>query len=151
MSCKHETPQWTLADCNEDGWQCSECAAKLGFRPDFDREHTLDKVETILFWLHEHDFIRVSNATEGDGMAASVARHCHETNTFDQQTIVGLVVSFGLTRHQEFWRKEAVQFFCQHIARTLKGDSSVCEACGHEVKQAGDMGPLFADFSKEPF
>jgi hypothetical protein len=150
MACKHETPQWTLADCNEDGWQCAECSTKLGFRPDFDREHTLDKVETILFWLHEHDFIHVSNASEGDGMVASIARHCHETNTFDQQTIVGLVVSFGLTRHQEFWRTEAKQFFCDHQARELRGDKSVCIACGNEVKQA-DAGPLFAGMSKEPF
>lgn len=64
-SCKHATPQWQLADCNEDGWQCSDCGARLGFRPDFDRDLVVDKVDAILFWMNEHDLLHVSNATEG--------------------------------------------------------------------------------------
>lgn len=144
-SCQHE-PQWHLADCNEDGWKCAGCSHAFGFRPDFDREHTQDKVETILFWLVEHDFHYVSNATEADGIAHAVAKHCHETNTYDQQSIIGLIVAFGVQSHARYWRQRAAQFLCSHPSRELKGDASVCNACGDEVKQK-PVGPLFA--SKE--
>lgn len=142
-NCKHETPQWTPADCNEDGWQCAACGHKFGFRPDFDREHTRDKVDTILFWLVEHDFYYVSNATEADGLAHAVAKHCIDTNTYDQQTIVCLIVARGIQSHAAYWRKQAEQFLCSHPSRALNGAVSVCNACGHEVKQAAP-GPLFA-------
>jgi hypothetical protein len=143
-SCDHSTPQWHLADCNEDGWKCAECGHVFGFRPDFDREHVRDKVDTILFWLVEHDFHYVSNASEGEGMAHAIANRCRETNTYDQQSIIGLIAAFGITSHAAYWRKQAEQFLCSHPSRELKGDASVCNACGHGVKQAGD-GPLFAD------
>ena len=147
-NCKHDTPQWHLADCNEDGWRCAECEHAFGFRPDFDREHTLDKVDAILFWLVEHDFLYVSNASEGSGIVADVASECHGSNTFDQQSIVHMITRRGLSGHAEFWRKEADQAMCAHPARTLRGGAAVCDACGHEVKQV-EPGPLFA--AKEPF
>lgn len=146
--CDHSTPQWHLADCNEDGWKCAECLHVFGFRPDFDREHTRDKVETILFWLVEHDFIYVSNASEADGVVASIAKHCREANTFDQQTIIVLIAGFGITGHAAFWRNQAKQFLCSHPSRSIKDGKSVCNACGYEVMQQG-AGPLFD--SKEPF
>lgn len=148
MICKHETPQWHLADCNEDGWKCAECGHAFGFRPDFDREFTLDKVDAILFWLHEHDFLYVSNSTEGDSITSNVAAWCHESGTFDQQSIVMMLARQGQQRHAEFWRNEAKQAMCSHPSRTIKGGAAVCDACGHEVEQA-EPGPLFA--SKEPF
>lgn len=147
-NCKHETPQWHLADCNEDGWKCAECGHAFGFRPDFDREHTRDKVDTILFWLVEHDLLYVSNASEADGVVAQVANGCHASNTYDQQSIIHAIAAIGLVRHQDFWRNEAKQAMCSHPSRTLAGDVSRCNACGHEVKQAS-AGPLFD--SKEPF
>lgn len=156
--CNHETPQWHLADCNEDGWKCAECLHVFGFRPDFDRAHVVEKVETILFWLVEHDFYYVSNATEADGLAHAVAKHCRESNTYDQQTIVVLITSFGIQSHAAFWRKQAEQFLCSHPSRSLRHPPpgshptavavAVCETCGHEAKQAAP-GPLFA--SEEPF
>ena len=152
MGCKHETPQWHLADCNEDGWKCAECAHAFGFRPDFDREHTRDKVDTVLFWLVEHDLLYVSNASEADGVVAEVARLCRAADEYDQQTIVYLLAAIGRERHAAFWRERAKQARCSHVSRALAGGAvggvSRCNACGHEVKQ-GDAGPLFA--SKEPF
>lgn len=151
MKCDHSTPQWHLADCNEDGWKCAECKHAFGFRPDFDREHTHDKVETILFWLVEQDFLYVSNASEADGVVASVVDWCSEKDTYDQQTIVHRIAEYGLTRHAEFWRDQARQTQCSHPSRTLvarptrqdaDGAVSRCNACGHEVKQGG-AGPLF--------
>jgi hypothetical protein len=146
--CKHETPQWHLTDCNEDGWKCAECGHAFGFRPDFDREHTLDKVETVLFWLVEHDFLYVSNASEADGVAHEVAKLCRAADEYDQQTIVYLLAAVGRGGHAAYWREQAQQARCSHASRTLAGDVSRCNACGHEVKQAA-AGPLFA--SKEPF
>lgn len=149
MTCSHSTPQWHLADCNEDGWKCTDCGHKFGYRPDFDREHTSSKVDAILFWLVEHDFIYLSNASEADYVRARVTNQCREQNTFDQQSIVHMIAAHGLDHHAAFWREQAQQFFCKHIARSLKGDSSVCEACGHEVKQKPDTD--LSLFSKEPF
>lgn len=157
MTCRHETPQWHLADCNEDGWKCAECGHAFGFRPDFDREHTHDKVDTILFWLHEQDFIYISNSSEGASLTHAVAEKCRETNTYDQQSIIHLIVSHGLAGHAAFWREEAEQAMCSHPSRTLvarptrqdaDGSVSRCNACGHELTQRA-AGPLFE--SKEPF
>lgn len=142
-NCKHETPQWYLTDCNEDGWECAECGHAFGFRPDFDREHTRDKVEAVLFWLVEHKFLYVSNASEADGIAGDVAKQCRAADEYDQQTIVYLIASIGRDRHAAFWRGEAKQAMCSHPSRTLKEGASVCNACGHEAKQA-EPGPLLA-------
>jgi hypothetical protein len=152
VRCKHETPQWRLADCNEDGWKCSGCEHVFGFRPDFDREYTLDKVDAVMFWLVEHDLLYVSNASEASGIVATVVRLCRAADEYDQQTIVYLLAANGRERHAAFWREQAKQGMCSHPSRTLSarptrrnpdGAVSRCNACGHEVKQ-GDSGALFA-------
>lgn len=147
--CAHETPQWHLADCNEDGWKCAECGHAFGFRPDFDREHTDEKVETILFWLVEHDLLYVSNASEASGVVAQVANSCHTSDAFDQQSIVHAIAALGLSDHQKFWRNRARQVACSHSSRELsaRGDVRVCQACGDEISVNSDSGPLF----EEPF
>jgi hypothetical protein len=150
-TCDHSTPQWHLADCNEDGWKCAECGASLGddgFSPDHDRVHIRDKVETILFWLVEHDFLYVSNATEADGITAQVANQCRSVDAYGQQFIVYHLAAYRLPRHVEFWREQAKQAMCSHPSRTLAGDVAKCNACGHEARQRA-AGPLFE--SKEPF
>jgi hypothetical protein len=152
-NCNHSTPQWHLAGCNEDGWKCAECGTLLGsdgFSPQFDREHTSDKVDTILFWLHEHDFTYVSNSDQGASMVAMVVRRCHAENTFDQQSIVKFLIDTDTT-HAAFWRGQAKQTMCSHPSRGPCTDSSTlkCHACGHELKIKKDSGPLFA--STEPF
>lgn len=144
-ACKHTTPQWNLADCNEDGWQCIDCGASLGFRPDFDREHTREKVGAILFWLCEHDLLYVSNASEADGVTAEVARLCRAADEYDQQTIVYLLAAVGRERHAAFWRERAKQAQCSHPSRAADGDAVMCLACGHELKTKKDSGPLFGD------
>jgi hypothetical protein len=149
--CDHSAPQWHLADCNEDGWKCAECERPLGFRPDLDREHTDEKVETILFWLVEHDFIYVSNASEASGVVAQIVNSCHASNTYDQQSIVHAIAAFGLARHQAFWRDQAKQGMCSHPSRGLSSDETalVCHACRHELKVKKGSGPLFD--AGEPF
>ena len=150
-NCKHETPQWHLADCNEDGWKCAECEHAFGFRPDFDREHTPDKVHAILSWLVWHDFLYVSNASEGSGIVADVARLCRAADEYDQQTIIYLLAAVGRDSHAAFWREQAKQAQCSHPSRGLsvEADKLICHACRHELPVKGDSGPLFA--AKEPF
>ena len=143
MNCKHSNPRWNLADCNEDGWQCADCDGRLGFRPDLDREHIDEKIDTILFWLVEHEFLYVSNATEGAGLVQSVAFQCRSVGAYDQQFIIYHLAAQGLPSHIAFWRKQSEQHMCIHASRTLVGDIARCITCGHEVKQAGD-GALFA-------
>jgi len=162
MTCAHETPKWNLTGSNEDGWACDACDHAFGFRPDFDREHTISKVETILFWLHEFEFINVSNATHGEIACARVARTCHAHDTFDQASIVKMLVdAVEGHSHADVWRLQAKQFMCSHPSRTLvprptrqnpDGAVSRCNACEHEIEQK-PAGPLFADVaeSKEPF
>lgn len=148
MSCKHETPQWHLADCNEDGWKCGECGAVLGdegFSPTLDREQTNEKVGVILLFLSMHSFMYVSNNTQGDGMTAHVVNRCHAENTFDQQSIVKFLIESNRT-HAAFWREQAKQAMCSHPSRTRSGEKLICNACGHELKVKGsDDLPLFAN------
>lgn len=150
MACKH-SPQWRLADCNEDGWHCAECDTKLGFRPDFDHEHTRDKVETILFFLVEADFLYVSNATEGESLTAYVAHQCRTSNNYTQQAIVHFIVAHDLASHNAYWRNEARKFFCPHGTRTRRDSKWVCDKCGHAEPDKGeDDLPLFAKAGAKP-
>lgn len=150
--CGHGSPQWNLASCNEDGWRCGDCEAKLGddgFAPALDREHTREKVGVVLLWLHEQDFMYVSNATGGDYTTARVAMRCHAEDTFDQQSIIRFLIEENKT-HAEFWRTQAKQAMCSHPSRGLCTDEQTlkCHACGHESKIKTGNGPLF---SEDPF
>lgn len=148
-ACKHPNPQWSLADCNEDGWKCGDCDKQLGdegFSPTLDREQTAEKVGVILLFLSMHSFMYVSNNTQGDGMTADVVKRCHAENTFDQQSIVKFLVESNTT-HAQFWREQAKQGLCAHPSREQSGDTLKCHACGHELKTKAEHGPLFG----EPF
>lgn len=148
MACNHPAPQWRLTGCNEDGWHCAECDKALGFRPDLDREHTHEKVGVVLLWLHEHEFMYISNSSEGDSITSEVAHLCAAADEYDQQTIIYLIAACGREDHAKFWQDEAKQAQCEHPSRTLEGSSAVCNACGHAMAQVA-TGPLFDN--EEPF
>lgn len=150
MVCAHDNPQWNLASCNEDGWRCGDCEAKLGddgFAPVLDREQTREKVGVILLWLHEQDFMYVSNTTQGDWMTGRVVLRCHADNTFDQQSIIKFLIEQNDT-HARYWREQARQAMCPHPSRAPIGDKLRCHGCGHELEIKADGGPLF---SRKPF
>jgi hypothetical protein len=149
VNCSHKAPQWSISDCNEDGWSCGDCGAAFGFRPDLDREHTREKVGAILFWLHENSFLYVSNASEGDSVTAEVARLCRAADEYDQQTIVYLLAATGRERHAAFWREKAKKAACSHPSRGVDGDALKCHACGHEKKINTDSGELFSRITND--
>jgi hypothetical protein len=108
--CKHENAQWRLTGCNEDGWHCDDCNAKIGFSPRHDRELVLSKVETILFWLHEQDFIYVSNSDQGDFWSTQVANRCVAENRYDQSSIVMFLVGLDCDDHHvKYWQDKAAK------------------------------------------
>ena len=68
---------------NEDGWRCISCQEPLGFRPDLDTEMIELKVQGIIFDLHEGNWLRMSNGTEGQIVGANVAGRCREADRYD--------------------------------------------------------------------
>lgn len=101
---------WSLAPCNEDGWRCDNCGAKLGWRPDLDRSSLEEKVDAIQFWMHTHELIYVSNGTEGDIVSANVAHRCRELDRYDQYTIIREIMTepnIGSEQHGDFWAERA--------------------------------------------
>jgi hypothetical protein len=118
MACEHKTVHWHLDGCNEAGWKCQDCNTNLGFSPKHDRDDTDNKIETILFWLHEHDFLYVSNATDGDSMVARVMKRCRAENAFDQISIIKFLCELELETHGPYWRAEAAKVKL-HISSSL--------------------------------
>jgi hypothetical protein len=151
VKCAHASPQWTLVGCNEDGWKCGDCDASLGddgFSPQHDRSDTAEKVGAVLLFMHQFDFMYVSNNTMGDGMTADVVRRCHAENTFDQLSIIKWLIDASSSTHTAFWREQAKQAMCSHPSRTPTGNKLVCNACQHGLEIKTSSGPLF---SEEPF
>ena len=98
---------WELAITNEDGWKCDRHGA-IGYRPDLDRKHIGEKVRSVVFWLHEHGFIYVSNGTMGDVIEDNVVEECQKRDRFDQLTITQLVLADpNLWGHSDYWANEA--------------------------------------------
>lgn len=108
-TCPKPYPIWQLAPCNEDGWTCGGCANKLpgeppGFSPQLDRSNIEDKVGAILMELHENKLIYVSNSSEGDSIAGTVAVRCRDTFRFDQYSIISFIMDY-LSSHGDYWMK----------------------------------------------
>lgn len=94
-ACEHPWLRWDLDPTNEAGWVCRDCEHKPGeppgFSPEADRQHTDEKVSAILFWLHNHELVYVSNGSEGHHIVARVAKRCATEDTYDQTSIVRFI------------------------------------------------------------
>jgi hypothetical protein len=98
-----------LTGPNEDGWRCNNCDEVLGFRPDLDRSHAGLKVSGILFEFHMANLIYISNGTMGEVITENVVHRCREANTYDQQSILRLILEDpNLSEtHAAFWQNRA--------------------------------------------
>ena len=105
-SCRHDYFVWDLS-VNEEGWRCPGCDHKPGeppgYSPQLDREAVHEKVEGILFYLHDADFVHVSNGSEGDEIAGQVANRCRQTGRYDQYSILGFLVALLAPSHAQYW------------------------------------------------
>ena len=116
LKCKHENLNWRAASdkresLNEEGWECIDCDAVLGFRPDLDRSHAELKAYCIMQDFHESKLIYVSNGTMGELIAANVAAQCLAVEMFDQQTILKFILEDpNMNSHGEFWRNRSVRW-----------------------------------------
>lgn len=106
--CEHAAMYWTPVT-NEDGWRCADCGYKPGeepgYSPEHDRADLRDKVDSLLHYLHEQDLVSVSNGSEGEGIVSYVTSEMREAGTYDQQSIIVAIVSYGRESHAKFWKE----------------------------------------------
>jgi hypothetical protein len=111
--CEHEDLTWRAATpkreaLNEAGWECLDCDADLGFRPDLDRSHTEIKTHCILMDFHESKLIYVSNGTMGEVIASNVAWRCRIENRYDQKSILRFILDdANMNPGSTFWQNRA--------------------------------------------
>lgn len=94
---------------NEEGWKCTKCGEKLGFRPDLDRQLTFAKVDGLLCDLYDHDLVYVSNGTERMVISENVTHRCEKEDRYDQSFIIYHIVTdpnVDWKGHSDFWKEE---------------------------------------------
>ena len=117
---------------NEDAWECGFCGAKLGWRPDFDKELIYSKVSGLLMDLADADFVSVSNGTMGEVIAWNAVTVCRETERYDQYTIIAAILNDpNLKGHAEYWAKRAENpDACTHGHMVYEHGIGTCQDCG---------------------
>ena len=143
--CKHKNVKYEPS-CNEDGWLCLNCKAKLGFRPDLDRTQTHWKALAILNILHENGIIHVSNGSEGESFIYSMKRNCEKVNRYDQIFITTTLLKMSEINGEEYWQRKVLEFSnkidklkCQYckagvinIDKARKDGRMICDECRKE-------------------
>ena len=107
--CTHKDVGY-IPSTKEEGWQCLGCGAKLGFRPDLDRESLWFKITALMLTLQEHNLVYVSNSDIGEAITENVANRCKLLGLYDQYTIVQAIFNdpeFG--SHAAYWSHLAAE------------------------------------------
>lgn len=109
--CKHLSVYWKLAPCNEDGWECLDCGAHLGFRPDLDDDALAVKVDSVLQALHDQEFVYVSNGTMGEYIVRGVVKEVRALEHLDQQSIIVSILRDPNMAgdRADFWRRRRAE------------------------------------------
>lgn len=104
--CPSPLPLWRLAH-NEDGWWCERCSSNLGYRPDLDQAYIYEKVEAVLLWLHEREFVYVSNASMGESIRNVTIRALQAANRYDQISVIRALLDTGWRETPSYWSLRA--------------------------------------------
>ena len=140
MHCSHEAHLWALDTCTEAGWQCADCGAVLGYRPDLDRAQAFEKVRSILFWAHESRLVYVSNGTMGEVVAYNVAARCVTEGLFDSYSILRFILEDpNMASHAAYWQGRAAER-CSTCGKALWEPLGDCT--GHKVDELTQALPV---------
>ncbi len=124
-NCTHTKQLYWILDINEGGWHClgddgTVCNKKLGFRPDLDRQHIEEKINSIAMTLHNNGYIYYSNSS--DGPSQNIGTQCRLANKFDQNTITRFIIG---ERYSDYWYEKAIEWFNDDLIR--------CPECNYQT------------------
>jgi len=106
--CKDPDPQY-YPGMNEKGWKCLSCNKSIGFNPDLDRSHILEKIESIMQFLQMADMAYFSNSSEGEYISIQVKEACKKRKEYDQYTIILEIFNIIQPRHAKFYKTRTLE------------------------------------------